>query len=72
MNPKNCIYKIIDPGFSRYCLNSCNHCAPTAPSITRWSHVNVTFRTDDWRKPFGDSGAGNIFVSIPPTAKIAD
>lgn len=35
-------YNTMVIGFSRNFLNSASHCAPTAPSTTRWSQLSVT------------------------------
>ena len=38
-------YKIILSGSSTSSLNEANHCAPTAPSMTRWSQASVAVIT---------------------------
>lgn len=35
-------YNSMVTGFSKNLQNSASHCAPTAPSTTRWSQLNVT------------------------------
>ena len=38
----NLFYRIIVIGFSNIVFSAASHCAPIAPSTTRWSQLNVT------------------------------
>ena len=58
-------------GSSMYPLNACNHCAPRAPSTTRWSHESVAASRVAGAQPRASSAAGSTTSRAPPTARIA-
>ncbi len=57
-------------GSSRYPLNTWSHVAPTAPSITLWSHDSVTVTNVPSSNDPGSSLLGTTFFSAAPTARI--
>eukprot|EP00879_Flechtneria_rotunda_P011692 GHRR01012213.1.p1 GENE.GHRR01012213.1~~GHRR01012213.1.p1 ORF type:complete len:191 (+),score=37.59 GHRR01012213.1:809-1381(+) len=62
-------YTIISNGFSMYCLNAFIHSAPTAPSTTLWSQLNVTFIT--CTSANSPSSTSSTLGKAAPTARMA-
>jgi hypothetical protein len=63
------VYKSSELGDSQRSLNAANSCAPSTPSITRWSHDSVTVKA--LLKRTVPSGPSDGRRSAMPTARMA-